>query len=155
METNIIKELIISSPAFGSDGYIPAKYTCEGENINPPLEVSGAPEEAETLVLIMEDPDVQQGVFDHWIVWNIQPLKMIAENSIPGVQGRNSFGSTQYEGPCPPSGTHRYYFKLYALDTTLDLPEGSKKIQLLEAMKGHILAINELIGRYKKNSSSL
>jgi Raf kinase inhibitor-like YbhB/YbcL family protein len=153
METNIIKELIINSPAFDNEGYIPAKYTCEGENVNPPLEISGVPEKTETFVLMIEDLDVQQGVFDHWIVWNIQPVKTIAENSVPGVQGRNSFGSAQYGGPCPPAGTHRYYFKLYALDTTLNLPEGSKKIQLLEAMKDHILEMNEFVGRYKKISS--
>ena len=154
METNIIKELIISSSAFDNGGYIPAKYTCEGENINPPLDISGAPEKTETFALIVEDPDAPRGIFDHWIVWNIQPGKMIAENTVPGIQGKNSFGSAQYGGPCPPAGTHRYYFKLYALDTTLDLPEGSAKPVLLEAMKDHILEMNEFIGRYKKISSS-
>jgi len=155
MQTKIIKELMIASPAFANDGNIPSKYTCEGENVNPPLEVSGIPEEAETLVLVIEDLDAAHGVFDHWVVWNIPPAKMIAENSIPGVQGRNSFGSMQYEGPCPPTGTHRYYFKLYALDTELDLPAGSKKIVLLEAMKGHIITMNEFIGRYQKMFHSL
>ena len=151
MENNLVKELTIKSSAFDHESFIPAKYTCEGENVNPPLEISGIPNEAKTLVLMVEDPDAPRGVFDHWIVWNIQPGTSIAENSIPGVQGENSFGILAYRGPCPPLGTHRYFFKVYALNTKLDLPAGTKKIQLLEAMKDHILTRSEFMGQYQKH----
>ena len=151
MENNLVKELTIKSSAFDHESFIPAKYTCEGENVNPPLEISGIPDEAKTLVLMVEDPDAPRGVFDHWIVWNIQPGTSIAENSIPGVQGENSFGILGYRGPCPPLGTHRYFFKVYALNTKLDLPAGTKKIQLLEAMKDHILTRSEFMGQYQKH----
>ena len=151
MENNLVKELTIKSSAFDHESFIPAKYTCEGDNVNPPLEISGIPEEAKTLVLMVEDPDAPRGVFDHWIVWNIQPGTSIAENSIPGVQGENSFGILGYRGPCPPLGTHRYFFKVYALNTKLDLPAGTKKIQLLEAMKDHILTRSEFMGQYQKH----
>ena len=141
---------MIKSTAFDHEGFIPSKYTCEGDNINPPLEISGIPEETKSLVLIVEDPDAPKGVFDHWLVWNIPPMEMIAENSIPGVVGSNNFGATQYLGPCPPSGIHSYFFKFYALNKVLDLPEGANKIELLEAMNGSILTMNEYMGRYQK-----
>lgn len=149
MEKQLIEELIINSPEFRNNDYIPSKYTCDGDNVNPPLEISGIPDKAITLVLIVEDLDSPKGIFDHWIVWNIQKVKSIAENIVPGIQGKNSFGRNQYDDPCPSSGTHRYYFKLYALDAVLELPEGSGKIALPEAMNGHLLTVNELMGRYE------
>ena len=145
---------MIKSTAFDHEGFIPSKYTCEGDNINPPLDIFGIPEETKTMVLMIEDPDAPKGVFDHWLVWNILPMETIAENSIPGVVGTNGFGTTQYLGPCPPTGIHRYFFKLYALDKALNLPEGANKIELLEAMNGHILTMNEYMGRYQKKINS-
>jgi Raf kinase inhibitor-like YbhB/YbcL family protein len=91
-------------------------------------------------------------VYDHWIVWNIPPNEPIAENNVPGINGTNSFGAEGYGGPCPPSGSHRYFFKVYAIDTQLDLPQGSNKKALQQAMQGHVLAFGELMARYKKSS---
>jgi Raf kinase inhibitor-like YbhB/YbcL family protein len=141
----------ISSPSFADGQAIPAKYTCDGDDINPPLVFSGAPPSAKSLVLIMDDPDAPGGTFDHWIVWNIPPTTSgVAEGQpLRGVVGRNGFGKNGYGGPCPPSGEHRYQFKLYALDTTLDLPRSASKAQLERAMKGHILAEAAMMGRYK------
>ncbi|MDQ1275686.1 MAG: hypothetical protein QG610_1261, partial [Euryarchaeota archaeon] len=101
---------------FESNSTIPKKYTCNGENINPPLEFTNIPEETESLVLIMDDPDSPMNPFTHWIVWNIEPVAKIEEDSIPGVEGMNNFRKIGYGGPCPSSGTHRYYFRVYALD---------------------------------------
>jgi len=128
---------------------IPDKFTCKGEDINPKLMISEIPASAKTLALIMDDPDAPMGTWVHWVMWNI-PLGNINENSAPGTQGVNSWGKNKYGGPCPPSGTHRYFFKVYALDTTLKLPEGSTKQELLQAMKSHIIAQAELIGLYSK-----
>jgi len=143
----------ITSPAFQHNTMIPAKYTCEGMDINPPLVVEDIPEKTKSLVLIMDDPDAPVGTWIHWIVFNIpctgKKLE-IKENSIPGVQGWNDFRRVNYGGPCPPSGTHRYFFRIYALDTTLNLKEGAKRQEVEDAMKGHILASAELIGLYKK-----
>ncbi|MET0394849.1 MAG: YbhB/YbcL family Raf kinase inhibitor-like protein [Chitinophagaceae bacterium] len=145
-------ELKLQSVAFSHNGSIPRLYTCEGEDINPPLEIGNVPEQAKTLALIMEDPDAPHGTFDHWLVWNIFPNEVISELSVPGVSGTNSFGRTGYGGPCPPAGTHRYYLRAYALDTELTLPFGSDKKSLLRAMEGHILASGELMGTYTKSS---
>ena len=142
MEMNVTSE-------FDMNGKIPEKYTCDGEEVNPPIYIEGIPVDAESLVLIMDDPDAPVGTFDHWIVWNIEPGN-IEENSVPGVQGKNSFGKTAYGGPCPPSGEHRYFFKLYALDTKLDLPEGSDKEAVEKAMEGHVVEMGELIGLYSR-----
>ena len=151
MATKIATGLIVSSIAFSQGGHIPKKYSCEGENINPPLEINHFPKEkTKTLAIIVEDPDAPRGIFDHWLVWNISPKEPISENYIPGVSGRNSFGNTGYGGPCPPSGSHRYYFKVYALDTSLDLAEGADKKQLQDAMQGHIITSGELMAHYKK-----
>src|SRR5688500_8582322 len=150
MDTKTEAGLTIISNTF-SRGHIPKKYTCEGEDINPPLKVSGFPEETKTLAIIVEDPDAPNGTFDHWLVWNIPPNEPIAENSIPGISGRNSFGKTGYGGPCPPSGSHRYYFKIFALDTSLDLLAGSDKKTLHEAMLNQVLASGELMAHYKKS----
>lgn len=99
----------------------------------------------------MEDPDAPDGTFDHWLVWNIPPNEPVAENSVPGISGRNSFGNTGYGGPCPPSGQHRYFFRVYALDGDLDLLTGADKKALHAAMEGHVLASGELMGYYKKS----
>lgn len=143
--------LEVRSPVFSHNGHIPPVYTCEGENINPPIEIINSPAGTQTLALIVEDPDAPHGVFDHWIAWNLQPHEAIAEGSNPGISGTNSFGKTGYGGPCPPTGSHRYYFKVFALDITLDIPAGSGKQELLKAMEGHILAQGELMGHYKKS----
>ena len=144
--------LQVNSDSFNHEDHIPTKYTCEGDDINPSLEISEVPEDTETLAIIMEDPDAPNGIFDHWLVWNIAPNEAIAENSSPGISGINSFGKTGYGGPCPPSGVHRYYFKVFALNKTLDLQAGSDKKALLEAMDGHILAEGEMMGRYAKRN---
>lgn len=156
----------ISSSTFDSNQTIPSKYTCDGENINPPLQIADIPEDAESLVLIVDDPDAPAGTWTHWTIWNITPhINDISENSIPNraswdpnspsvplpaMEGLTDFGKSGYDGPCPPSGTHRYFFKLYALDTMLDLPPSAKAGDIEKAMKGHILDKAELIGLYKR-----
>jgi len=142
--------LKVRSVAFTHGGYIPPKYTCEGENVNPPLEISDLPENTQSLALIVEDPDAPRGTYDHWIAWNIPPREAISENSRPGIRGKNSFGNTEYGGPCQPWGSHRYFFKVYALDSDLNIQAGSDKKILEEAMKGHILGSGELMGHYQK-----
>jgi Raf kinase inhibitor-like YbhB/YbcL family protein len=143
--------LTISSPAFEHEGYIPMKYTCEGKNINPPVVIKGIPKEAISLVLVIEDPDAPSGIFDHWTVWNISPTDIIKEDSVPGITAKNSKGEYHYTGPCPPSGTHRYFFKVYALDTHLDLGSDVDKKMVEQALHEHILAYGELMGLYKKH----
>lgn len=120
--------------------------------MNPPLNITGIPEGTVSLVLIMDDPDAPMGTWDHWILWNIAPATQIEENSVPegAVQGVNSWRRNDYGGPCPPSGTHRYFFKLYALDTMLDLELAAGKRRVETAMKGHILGEAQLIGLYQK-----
>lgn len=138
--------------AFGENEVIPKKYTCNGEDISPPLFIEKVPDEAKSLALIMDDPDAPGGTFDHWIVHTIPPhTTSIAEGVAPGIQGINGFGNVGYGGPCPPSGTHHYFFKLFALDDHLELAEGAERRELEEAMKGHILARAELMGRYSKS----
>ncbi len=151
MRCRITFTMHLTSPIFAHNETIPRKYTCQGEDINPPLKISDLPPGTKSLVLINEDPDAPGATWDHWIVYNIFPTEMIAENSVPGLQGKNSWGRNDYGGPCPPSGTHRYFFKLYALDAQLNLKEGAGKKQVEEAMKGHILEKVELIGLYKKS----
>jgi hypothetical protein len=142
----------ITSSAFQQGGNIPSKFSCDGPNTSPPLQISDVPSEAKSLVLIVDDPDAPSGLFTHWAVWNISPqTTTIGEGSTPkGVQGTNDFGKSGYGGPCPPSGTHRYYFKVFALDRELDLPVGAKRSQLDAAMKGHVIAQGELMGRYSR-----
>jgi len=144
---------------FQQEGKIPSKYTCDGENVNPKLEFSDVPKNAKSLVLIMDDPDIPEFVkqkfgitiFDHWVLFNIKPdTKEIAENTAPGMSGKNGRGEAKYTGPCPPDREHRYFFKLFALDTMLNLKQGATKEQVLEAIKGHILAEAELMGKYKR-----
>lgn len=140
----------LTSPAFNHNESIPKKYTCQGEDINPPLNIDGVPDGTKSLALIIDDPDAPMKTWVHWVVFNIPVQNKIDENSIPGKQGYNDFGKNDYGGPCPPSGTHRYFHKLYALDTVLNLNEGITKKELELAMQGHILAKTELIGLYKK-----
>ena len=140
----------LTSPAFEHNKSIPAKYTCQGEDINPPLVIEDIPGEAKSLALIMDDPDAPMGIWVHWVVYDIGIISRIEENSIPGKQGANDFRRKDYGGPCPPSGTHRYFFKIYALDKKLGLEEGISKASLEKAIQGHILQEAELIGLYKK-----
>jgi Raf kinase inhibitor-like YbhB/YbcL family protein len=144
------KVLDVISEAFVSLGEIPRRYTCEGVNISPPLFISGIPHHTVSLVLIVEDPDAPGGTWTHWVMWNIPPVRYIGEGEAPGIQGINDFGVTVYGGPCPPSGSHHYHFKVYALNRLLDLPEGSDRKIVELAMDKHILAYGELIGRYTK-----
>jgi Raf kinase inhibitor-like YbhB/YbcL family protein len=154
MTTNKPGSLNISSSAFENEGLIPSKYTCDGQEINPPLFVENIPEGTQALAIIVEDPDAPKGTFDHWLVWNIPPERIIEENRIPGMSGKNSSGKTGYHGPCPPSGYHRYYFYVYALDQSLDLEGGSDKKMLQAAMQPHILAEGTLMGKYKKTGKT-
>jgi Raf kinase inhibitor-like YbhB/YbcL family protein len=142
----------VTSSAFEQGGNIPVKFTCDGSDTSPPLQITGIPSNAKTLVLIADDPDAPAGLFTHWLVWNIPPeTNSIAEGITPkGVQGANDFGKSRYRGPCPPPGTHRYAFKIFALDRELDLRAGAKRNQVDTAMKGHIIAQGELVGRYAR-----
>lgn len=140
----------LTSPEFQNSGMIPKKFTCQGEDINPALVIEGIPENTKSLALIVDDPDAPMGTWIHWVVFDIPVISRIEENSIPGRQGINDFGREDYGGPCPPSGTHRYFFKIYALGTELNLEEGTGKKKLEAAMQGHILDQAELIGLYKK-----
>ena len=142
----------VTSFAFQEGANIPSKFTCDGENTSPPLQIADIPSEAKSLALVVDDPDVPSGLFTHWAVWNIPPqTSAVGEGNVPkGVQGTNDFAKSGYGGPCPPSGTHRYYFKIFALDRELDLPFGAKRGQLDAAMKGHVVAQGELMGRYSR-----
>ena len=143
-------DMRLSSPEFKNNDFIPKKFTCQGEDINPALIMEDIPKETKSLALIVDDPDAPMGTWVHWVVFDISPVSQIEENSIPAKQGSNDSGRKGYHGPCPPSGTHRYFFKIYALDTMLNLKEGINKFDLEKAMEGHILAKAELIGLYKK-----
>ncbi|MBD3315401.1 MAG: YbhB/YbcL family Raf kinase inhibitor-like protein [Chitinivibrionales bacterium] len=138
----------LSSPAFENADLIPKKYTCNGDNVSPPLSIENIPQNTGSLTLIVDDPDAPGGTFVHWVLYNIPPASSIAEGSVPGSQGINSFKKTGYGGPCPPSGTHRYFFKLYALDDELGLDQGCTKQEVIQAMDGHIIGSAELVGRY-------
>jgi len=141
----------LTSPEFEHNGVIPSKFSCQGDDINPELIIEDLPNDAKSLALIVDDPDAPMGTWVHWVVYDIPVIPKIEENSIPGRQGGNDFGRKNYGGPCPPSGTHRYFFKLYALDTQLNLSEGISKQDLEKAIHGHILDKTELIGLYKKH----
>ncbi len=142
--------LTVKSPDFRNNDTIPKKYTCDGLNINPSLIIKDIPKSAQSLTLIIDDPDASNGIFDHWVMWNIPPQQKIEEASAPGIQGKNSEKENKYTGPCPPNGIHHYHFKIYALDIKLDLPDSSGKQELKKAMEGHIIAFGELIGLYKR-----
>lgn len=145
------KDLKVTSGAFENNGPITSKYTCDGANINPPLNIEGVPPEAKCLALIVDDPDAPGGTFVHWLVWNIPVTHHIKENEIHGVQGLNDYKKNQYKGPCPPSGVHHYYFKVYALNVLLDLQSDTRKEQLEKAMGKHIIAFGQLIGTYQRS----
>lgn len=149
--------LLLTSPAFSPNGLIPSQYTCEGNSNlrSPPLTWQEDSKATKSYVIIMEDPDAPGGVWDHWVLFNIpKNIKNLSEGLTPAgaMSGNQSWGQTGYRGPCPPSGTHRYFFKLYALDTLLTLAEGSSKANVLKAMKNHIIATGELMGRYEKKN---
>ena len=142
----------IASSAFREGESIPSKFTCDGGDTSPPLQIGDVPSGAKTLALIADDPDAPGGLFTHWLVWNIPPqTNSIGEGSAPkGLQGTNDFGKSGYSGPCPPPGTHRYSFKIFALDRELDLRSGAKRSEVNAAMKGHVIAQGELVGRYAR-----
>ena len=153
IKINQSKSMKITSPAFQNGGLLPAKFTCDGEGVNPPLIIEGAPPEAQSLVLIADDPDAPAGTWIHWTVWNINSATgEIGENSVPegAAEGTTSFGKTGYGAPCPPSGTHRYFFKIFALDTKLELSSRATAKDLTKAMEGHILDQAEIMGRYSR-----
>lgn len=144
----------IICPEFGHESSIPSKYTCDGANVSPPLLITNVPATALSLALVVEDPDAPHGNFTHWLLWDIPvAVESIHENSAPGVEGMNDFGKVGYGGPCPPSGSHRYQFTLYALDRQLNLASGMSKATLKEAMSGHIVAQSELLGRYQRGGT--
>lgn len=142
----------ITSPDFKNNSKIPIRFTGDGENINPNLAIEGIPANTKSLVLIVDDPDAPAGTWVHWIVFNI-PIKdkklIIREDSVPGIQGKNSWGRDNYGGPKPPFGTHRYFFKIYALDCLLNLREGISREELRDTIEGHVLDEAELIGFYR------
>jgi len=142
----------IKSPDFENNGKIPAKFTGDGQDINPTLLIENVPENTKILVLIMDDPDAPVGLWVHWLVWNISPeTTEIRKDSIPenAIQGKNSWGKNNYGGPMPPSGTHRYFFKIYALSESINLQEGATKQEIEKAMEGKIIEKSELIGLYR------
>ena len=142
----------IISKNFKGGSPIPETFTCDSEDVSPSLVFSEVPEEAKSLALIVDDPDAPGGDFVHWIVFNIPPdtEEIATGEKVSYLQGKNDFGKNQYIGPCPPSGTHRYFFRLYALDAVLDLKEGATKAELEKAMEGHVLAEAQLIGTYAR-----
>jgi hypothetical protein len=145
----------LTSSQFKNNEMIPKKYTCLGEDINPPLAIEGMPQGTKSLVLIVDDPDSPKGTFTHWVAYDIPVTDQIKENSIPGTIGVNDFKNRNYGGPCPPSGTHHYHFKIYALDIKLNLPEGQTKAEIERAMLSHVLAQDELIGLFTKEAMKL
>jgi Raf kinase inhibitor-like YbhB/YbcL family protein len=141
----------ISSPAFQDGGNIPVKYTCDGENVSPPLAFDDVPPETKSLALIVEDPDAPRGTFTHWVLWGIDPsINNVPENEIPqkARELENDFRMPEYGGPCPPSGTHRYFFRLYALDTIALPPPDAKHFH--QAIADHILEETSVMGRYQR-----
>ncbi len=145
--------LMLGSPAFANNTALPAQFSCRGQNVNPPLVISNLPNGTKSLVLIVHDPDAVGSDFTHWLLWNIAPeTDQIAENSVPGaaVTGTNDSGKTGYHGACPPAGTgtHRYMFELYALDTTLNLPDTTKRPVLEQSIEKHILGHFTLTGLF-------
>ncbi|PZR25527.1 MAG: YbhB/YbcL family Raf kinase inhibitor-like protein [Citrobacter freundii] len=144
------KELKISSSAFSDGGVIPLKYACDGDNISPPLSIAHVPEQALSLLIVMEDIDAPIRSWTHWLAWNIPVTHHINEGRLHGTQGLNDFGHLHYTGPCPASGTHRYAFRIYALDMVLDMPFHTHKFRLQKEISGHVIAFGELTGLYTK-----
>lgn len=146
----------LTSPEFEDGEFMPEKYGNTRENVNPPLEIEGVPEDAESLVLIMDDPDAKEPagkIWEHWTVWNINPeTEKIEADSSPGIEGMTDFRKRGYGGPNPPDGVHLYYFKLYALDTELDLPEDARKEDVEESMESHVIEKTELTAKFDRLS---
>jgi hypothetical protein len=145
--------LTLTSPSFQHQGAIPTKYTCDGQDMSPPLMIAGVPQGTKSLALIVHDPDAPGGNWDHWLLWNIPPeTRHLNEGQTPdgAMAGMNDFKHQAYGGPCPPSGTHRYIFTLYALDSPLSLSAGTRRHTLEQAMQSHILAHTTLIGTYQR-----
>ena len=141
----------ISSPAFENGQRIPKQFTCEGEDVSPPLVIKEIPKLTKSLAIIVDDPDAPNGTFDHWLAWNFPLKELIVERVRAPVQGVNHFGEARYRGPCPPRGTpHRYFFRVFALSTKLTLAAGSTRYELEKAMKDHILAQAYMIGIYQR-----
>lgn len=157
-EPQVAKTMTLEADAFSPNSPIPTQYTCDGDEISPALSWDAPPENTQSLVLIADDPDAPGRTFVHWVIYDLPPdLRQLPEAlpsdpilSSGGTHGKNDFNRYGYGGPCPPRGTHRYIFKLYALDTVLDLPPGAKKREVLAAMEGHILAGGELVGQYSR-----
>ena len=145
-----VNKLMVVSPAFKKEGNIPVKYTCEGEGYNPALQVDNIPDGTKCLVVIMDDPDAPDKIFDHWLIWNLSPVSTIEENLQGATSGTNSAGKTGYYPPCPPTGRHRYYFTVFALDQMLDLPPSTTKTELKEAMQFSVIAQGGTMGHYEK-----
>ena len=155
-----VARIEVTSPAFTEGSMIPKKYTCDGKNVSPPFALSNIPAGAKSIALIADDPDARRRTWVHWVLFNLPPdTRELAEKAPASrtlangaVHGNSSWGNRKigYGGPCPPSGTHRYYFKFYALDTMLDLRKGATKKQLLNAMKGHIVGQGQLMGKYRR-----
>lgn len=151
-------DIKITSSAFENEGMIPAKYTCDGADVSPPLQWENIPEGAKSIALICDDPDAPMGTFVHWVVFNLPTDARQLDENVPSEktlpngakQGTSDFGRIGYGGPCPPSGTHRHFFKMYALDAQVDLEPGASKSELLKAMEGHIVAQGQLIGKYER-----
>jgi hypothetical protein len=155
-EESAMAALVVKSSAFEHEQRIPAKYTCDGQDISPPLEWSAGPEGTKGYALIADDPDAPGGTWTHWVAWNIRGTG-VGEGAAPDgklkdgtCQGKNSWGRTGYGGPCPPSGTHRYYFRVFALDRALELPERTDAKALTKAIEGRVLARGQLMGRYSR-----
>lgn len=141
----------LTSSAFEHEGFIPERYTCDGADVSPPLALGDVPPAAVALVLVVQDPDAPAGVWDHWLAYDIPVVTSIPEAVASlGTPGRTTSGGTGYEGPCPPSGTHRYLFTVYALDTRLGLEPGAGKAEVMDALSGHVLAEATLMGRYTR-----
>jgi len=151
-------DIKITSTVFAKGGMIPANYTCDGSDISPPLKWTNVPEGTKTFAVICDDPDAPMGTWVHWVLFNLPAdAKELTENVLPqkvlgngAKQGMNDFGKIGYGGPCPPGGTHRYYFKFYALDTELYLEAGATKAELIKSMEGHILGEGQLMGKYER-----
>lgn len=150
--------IVVTSAAFDEGGLIPARYTCDGENVSPPIQLTGVPEETKSIALICDDPDAPVGTWVHWVIYDLPaaptglPEAVSPDRMVLGgaKQGTNDFRKIGYGGPCPPSGTHRYFFKVYALDTALNLKPGATNRELLQAMEGHVIAEGQLMGMYRR-----
>jgi len=144
--------MLLRSPVFANQGRIPPRYTCDGDDVSPPLEIVDLPAEAESLALVMDDPDAPAGVWDHWILYDLPPVEEIPEGTDLGTPGTNSWGRLGYGGPCPPGGVHRYVFHVFALDRELGLPPGADKATVLAAAADHVLDEASLIGLYGRGT---